>query len=206
MRKFDDEFRVALRDAVRGIESESGVEVVATILPRTGRFWGLLLLGGLVPALLVFTFLMFLEAEFWYVLIYMETVGTFLIGMGVLWVFPPLQRWLIGKKRIRARVELEARALFQKAGIHETKERIGVLIFMAWFERVAVVVADRGAEELIPPDELATIERQFSDALMEKDVAQAVLDRLHALQPLMKVYIPRSVHDLNELPDELWLH
>ena len=149
---------------------------------------------------------MFIETEFWYVLIYLETLGAFLIGAGIFWLFPPLLRMLLGKDRLKARVELEARALFQKAGIHETKERIGVLIFMAWYERTAVVVADRGAEELLPPDELETMERQFADALMERDVAQAVLDKLHALKPLMKVYIPKSVHDLNELPDELWLH
>ena len=206
MRKFDDEFRVALRDAVRGIESESGVEVVATILPRTGRYWDILLLSGLVPAAIMLTVLMFIETEFWYVLIYLETLGAFLFGMGLVWLFPPLLRFFVGKKRLRARVELEARALFQKAGIHETKERIGILIFMAWYERQAVVIADRGAEELVPPDELETIEGRFSDALMDRDVAQAILDSLSSLQPMMKDYIPRDVHDVNELPDELWLH
>lgn len=206
MRKFDEAFRVALREKVEAIESESGVEVVATVMPRAARYWHIYLLCGIIPSILVLTFMMFLEAEFWYVLIYLETLGALIIGAALPWVFPGLLRLFVGKEKLRANAETAARALFQRAGMVETQERIGVLIVYVWFEKLAIVVADTGAEELIPPDEMEVIKRRADDAIASGDPAQAILDHLQSLQPLMRNYISRDINDINELPDELWLH
>ena len=206
MRKFDDSFRVALRERVEAIESESGVEIVATVMPRAARHWHIYLLCGLVPSFLVLTLMMFLEAEFWYVLIYLETLGALLIGAALPWIFPGLLRLLVGRKNLRHQADTAARALFQRAGIVETGERIGLLIVYNWFEKLAVVLPDTGAEELIPPDELDAIRQGADAAIADGDPAQAILDHLAAIQPLLTKYIPRDIHDINELPDELWLH
>lgn len=206
MRKFDTQFRDELRQRVETVESTSGVELVATIVPRARRYWHLYLLCGLVPALLVLTVMMFVPTEFWYVLIYLETVGTLVVGALLPWVIPGLARMLLGQKTLRSELEKTARALFQQAGMVETRERIGVLVVLGWFEREVVVLADRGADELVPPDEWDAMESSFREALRSSDPATAILEALGGQQDLFRTYIPRDVHDINELPDELWLY
>lgn len=206
MRKFDAEFKDALRQTIEDIESESGAEVVATILPRADRYWDTYLFTGLAVSMTVLTVMMLIPTEFWYVLIYLETVGSLLLTIGLLWAIPGLARFLIGRKRLRRRAETEARALFQKAGMVETKERIGILVVFAWFEREVIFLTDTGATEMIPPDEITTIQNRLAGVYQHGDPASAILEQLAHLSPTLQVYIPRSVHDINELPDELWLH
>ena len=205
MRKFDDDFKSALRTAVEATEAVSGVELVVTILPRASRYWDTFLAAGLLTSFLVLTIMMFIPTEFWYVLIYLETLGAFLLTLGILWAFPGLVR-LLTRKKMHALVETTTRALFQKAGMVETSDRIGILVLFAWYERTVIVLPDTGAEELLPPDELAQLTARFQTIFTERDPAQAILDRLEEARPLFEVYIPRDVHDINELPDELWLH
>ncbi len=206
MRKFDADFKGALRSVVEDIESESGAEVVATILPRADRYLDTYLFAGLCVSLSVLTVMMFIPTEFWYVLIYLETIGALLFTFGLMWVFPGIARVLIGKKRLLRRVETEARALFQKAGMVETKERIGILIVFAWFEKEVIFLPDIGAAEMIPPDVIETLKNQLAEVFTHPDPANAMLEHLSAMKDTLKVYIPRDVHDINELPDELWLH
>ncbi len=206
MRRFDADFKDALRSVIEDIESESGAEVVATILPRADRYLATYLIAGISASMAVLTVMMFIHIEFWYVLIYLETIGTLLFTMGLLWVFPSLTRMLTGKKHLRKRAETEARALFQRAGIVETRERIGILIVFAWFEKEVIFLPDIGAEEMIPPDELEIMQNQLAEVFSDRDPAEAMLQKLRNLKETLKLYIPRDVHDINELPDELWLH
>lgn len=206
MRRFDADFKDALRSVIEDIESESGAEVVATILPRADRYLDTYLLAGLCVSFSVLTVMMFIPTEFWYVLIYLETVGTLLFTMGLMWVFPGITRFLIGKKRLRQRAETEARALFQRAGMVETQERIGILVVFAWFEKKVIFLPDIGAEEMLPPDEIETLQRNLEEVFDHSDPATAILEQLSGMKDILKLYIPRSVHDINELPDELWLH
>ncbi len=206
MRKFDAGFKGALRSVIEDIESESGVEVVATILPRADRYWDTYLLASLCVSLTVLTVMMFVPVEFWYVLIYLETIGALFFTFGLMWIFPGIARFLIGRKRLCRRVETETRALFQRAGMVETRERIGILIVFAWFEKEVIFLPDIGAEEMLPPDVVGTLKNQLKEVFISTDPANAMLDRLAGLKDILKVYIPPDVHDINELPDELWLH
>ena len=206
MRRFDADFKDALRSVIEDIESESGAEVVATILPRADRYLDTYLIAGLSVSFLVLTVMMFIPTEFWYVLIYLETIGALIFSMGLLWLFPPIARFLIGRKRLRKRAETESRALFQRAGMVETRERIGILVVFAWFEKEVILIPDRGAEEMIPPDELETLDNRLSEVFSHPDPATAILEQLATMKNTLKLYIPRDIHDINELPDELWLH
>ena len=80
------------------------------------------------------------------------------------------------------------------------------MIVYVWYERVAVVLLDTGAEELLPPDELGVIAAGADAAIRDRDPAQAILHHLRSLPPVLEGYIPRDVHDINEQPDEKRLH
>lgn len=206
MKKFDDAFRTELKAAVQAVEEKSGVELVVALVPRVERYWAVHLLVGAVVSLTLLTVLMFMPAEVWFVKIYYETLLAFGLGLLLPAAFAPLKRLLLGKKYLQRRAEERARAAFYQAGIYLTSHRTGVLVFVAFFERQVVVLADVVAEESVPPQEWEVIRLRFAEAFTAQDPAQAVLTAIADSRDAFSVFIPRSENDVNELPDELWHH
>lgn len=206
MKKFDAQFKEGLRTAVENVESTSGVELVVTIFPKTQKYLSVHLGLGAALSFLVLTLLMFVPQEFWFVLIYLETLTAFWAGFGLPFLIPGLKRMMIGEKRLRKSAETATRALFQQAGIANTRDRIGVLVSLCWLEKEVVILPDRGAEELVPPDEWATLQRRVEVVFESDNPAEELVEVVKETQSLFEQYIPRSEDDINELPDELWLH
>lgn len=205
MRKFDISFRNDLRKKVETIEVESGAELVVAILPRTSHYLEYYFGAGIALGLLVLTIMTFIPAEIWYVYVYFETLGMGLLGAGLLWLIQPLMRWVVGKTEIRRRTERRANAIFQKAQIYETRERVGVLLVFFWLERTALLMPDKGVRDLVPPDELDLLSAKFNAVFQADDPPLAVLDALEHSKTIFAKYIPAETHPINELPDELWI-
>ena len=205
MKKFDDTFRNSLRTSVQGVEAASSVELVVAVLPRVQRYLHIPLLLGAALSVITLTLLMFVEAEFHYIHIYVDTVAAFLVGAGIVWIFPGLGRMMVGEKELAQVAEMRGRAMFQKAGIHETRHRTGVLVLFCWQERQAVIIADKGVEEALPPAELQKLRELAQAAIRRRDSADAILQFIQGCQPVFAEMLPQHADDINELPDELWL-
>ena len=204
MRKFDSSFRTDLRKTVQAIENVSGIEMVVAVLPRAKSYapyyWG----TATALAFVVLTVLMFIPIEFWYVLIYFETIGIAAMGVGTLLLFPALLRLMVGKKRLEGACLEKANYIFQKAKIYETHERIGILLVFSWFEQKVCLIADRGANALIPADELQAFETQCQAVFTAGDPATALLEILKSHAEMLAKYVPVELHPVNELPNGLW--
>ena len=205
MRKFDISFRNDLRKKVETIETESGTELVVAILPRTAHYLEYYFAVGIALSVIVLSIMTFIPYEIWYVYIYLETLGVGLIGGGLLWLIRPMLRALVGKKELKKRTESRANAIFQKAQIYETRQRVGVLLVFFWLERIAILKPDKGVLELVPPDELELLEAKFNAVFKADDPATAVLDALEHSKTIFARYVPADTHPINELPDELWI-
>jgi uncharacterized membrane protein len=205
MRKFDISFRNDLRKRVESIESTSGAEVVVAILPRASHYMEYFLGAGAVLSILVLTIMMFIPAEIWYVYIYFETIGIGVVGGGLLWVIQPLLRAIVGKKELGRRTDLRANAIFQKAKIYETQQRVGVLLVFFWLERMVMLLPDKGVTDLVPPDELESLHAQCQKVFTADDPPQALLNALDMAREVFAKYVPTSAHPINELPDDLWI-
>jgi uncharacterized membrane protein len=205
MQKFDGGFRSELIKKVEAVEAGSGVELVVALFPKAKSYAAYYWAAAACSGLLVLTLLMFLPHEFWYVLIYFETLGTAILAAGLLLLLPGLLRNLVGSKRLQANAKERAKLTFQKAGIYETKERIGVLFCICWFEQRVEVLADKGAAALIPADELEKLELGLNGIFDQSDAAQALLEQLDIAAKVFAQYVSRAIHPVNELPDGLWL-
>ncbi len=205
MRKFDISFRNELRKKVEAIENDSGVELVVAIVPRAMRYAEYYLGVGAVIAFVVLTSMMFMPTQFWYVYIYLETVGMGLLGAGLMWIFPTLLRLLVGKKELNRRTDMRANSTFHRARIYETRARVGILLMICWLERKVKLVPDKGVSEMMPPDELDAIEAKFNTVFTSDNPAQIVLNLLDECKDIFAKYIPPDTHPINELPDELWI-
>lgn len=206
MNRFDHTFRDALKLEVQELEKETGAELVVALSPRVGRYFFSHVVFGTLTAFTLLTILMFIPQEIWFVKIYYETLIAFALGFLALYAMNPLKRLIQGRKYMRTRVKDRAVALYHEAKVHRTQHYTGVLIFVAFFEREVVIVADEGAETSIPAAEWEIMKNRFAKTFTAKHPPDAIIEAIRESAPVFAHHIPQSGDDINELPDEIWVH
>ena len=196
-------FRTAVGRAIGRIESQSHVEVVLLIKPKTQAYAEYPLAAGAVLAFLALSYFRFAPELFDDWIIYAGTIAAFVLGAALTGGMPGLLRLAVGRKRLEKSTEIMARACFQKGGIHHTRDKTGVLVFIAVLERQVAVIPDRGVEWAVPPGEWEKVRQGLNSIFRAKNPADALLAQLETLQAIFGQYVPQVEDDTNELPDNL---
>jgi putative membrane protein len=63
---------------------------------------------------------------------------------------PTFKRFLVSEKIRKHYVSRQSLACFMEAGLHETHDRTGVLIYLSVFEKQVKILADKGINEKVP--------------------------------------------------------
>jgi len=203
MKKFNKDFKTKLYQTIEDIENNSLVELVSIIKDSSGNYRDVSFFSGAILLFWAYTYFMFAPTVFDVYLIYFLTILAFLIGFVLVEFIRPLKRVLSGKRRIEKNVEVYSRAIFQKGGIRHTKEKIGVLIYVSLFEKKVKIIADRGAENMIPIEKWDEIKESFQTVFTASDFQTTFLEKLKNCQKIFSEYIPSQEDDINELPDNL---
>jgi putative membrane protein len=198
-----EKFKTKLYKQIKEIEDNSLVEIVAVIKLQSGTYKDIPYRVGVVVLFLAYTYFMFAPAVFDVYLIYFMTIASFFVGFSIIEFIPSLKRLLTSKKRKNKQVELHARAIFQKAGIRHTSEKIGILIYISLFEKKVTLIADSGAEEALPGEEWKKLETGFQAIFSTQDTLAALLSQLQTSKAIFSEYIPSVEDDVNELPDNI---
>jgi len=119
-------FRAAVGQAIARIESQSHVELVLVVKPKTQSYAEYPLAIGAALALLALSYFRFAPEAFEDWIVYAGTIGAFTLGAGLTFGIPGLLRLAAGRKRLEKSTEIMARACFQKGGIHHTRDEYGV--------------------------------------------------------------------------------
>lgn len=199
--------REAIRAAVAQAESRTGAEVVPWIAPACDTYpeaswkgaaggallglglgwlshrgvaaWGGLLWWAVLPALLG------------------ATAG-FLLGR-----LPAVQRLLVDEDDMERRVRTAAEAAFLEAEVFATRDRTGVLLFLALLEHRVVVLGDSGVNARVQPAEWQAIADEVVAGIRRGEAPATLvraIDRCGCL--LVERGVARAAADRNELPDQ----
>ena len=114
-----------------------------------------------------------------------------------------------GEIRVHIETSIEGEVLdraawiFEKIGMHKTKDRNGVLFYLALNNRKFAVIGDSGINAKVSEnfwDEVKIeLEKNFSDKKFTEGLAEGIL--MTGLK--LKEYFPREKTDINELPDDI---
>jgi len=203
MKRFNEDFRTRLYDTIKDIEDNSLIEIVVLIKPQSGKYKDIALWAGVIFSFTLYTFFMFSPFSFDVFLIYTFTILGFLTAFGLFSAVPELESKFIKQKRKDRYVEIAARAIFQKAGIRFTNERIGTLIYCSLFEKKVYVLPDRGAKNAIPSQDWIKIEEGFQSIFLNPNLPEALLEQLAKCKPIFSQFLPSIDNDANELPDNM---
>ena len=112
------------------------------------------------------------------------------------------RRWLAGQERLDECVEARAFEAFLRQGVHRTRDRSGVLILVALFERRVRILADEGIHAAIPAETWEALARDTARAMRDGRPGPALLAAVERCGELLAARGPRRrTDDTNELPD-----
>jgi len=199
--RWTDADRVLLREAVRAVEAKSRAELVVAVRSRSDSYSRGPLLFGAVVAWGVLGFELFSPYEFPLDAIFLEPAiigacAAFLAG-----AIPDFTRVLASPKKRRESVERAAHATFQERGVGLTRERTGVLLYLSLLEREAVVVADKGITDMVPPDVWTPLMSRVVESARSAPYAAGLAAAVRLFVEPLAAELPSLSDDVDELAD-----
>jgi putative membrane protein len=189
----------AFRDAIAAIEDNSSVECVVAVRAYARRWMAAHVVVGLVAAYAVLVYTVLFALPQWAVLAFPLAAGvasTLLVEY-----VPPLYRFLVPAWLREQHVVEAARNLFVEKNIHSTRDRTGLLVFIAVRARTVEVIGDVGIVDKLGQTRLDHMAQALEEAL--PDGPAAVGRTLANLAPEFAEYFIRRPDDTNELADDV---
>ena len=201
---------VQIQQAVEQSEANSGGEIVPVLARQSSfyesAFWraGFVFasLAGVVLSVLNFATdtLLLLPPYLWLLIVLMTGVLSALFVQLV----PSFKRLFISRTVQEARVLDQAKDMFYDHGVSFTEQRTGILIYVSFFERRAVILADIGINELVPHGVWEDILHQLMQGIRQGQRAASLAKAITACGQLLEESgVQKAVEDGNELSDEV---
>jgi len=147
-----------------------------------------------------------------------NSFGDFWGGNGVWWIslptvvgagvgylvagFDSVGRRLLPEDHIDRSVHLRAKAAFLEEEVFATRDRTGILVFLALFEHRAVILADEGIHRAVPKGEWQHLVDDLIVGIKAKRAAAALVEAITRCGGLLEQYdVERRPDDEDELPD-----
>ncbi len=115
--------------------------------------------------------------------------------------FPDLKRKLIHPDELTTEVKEKAMVSFLELGLHETRDRTGILILISLFEHRVQVLADSGINEQVPEQTWDEIVAMIVAGIKSNDAGTAVCRAVERCGELLASHLPVKNDDSDELPN-----
>ena len=103
----------------------------------------------------------------------------------------------------RQRASRLAHEQFIAQGLHRTRQRTGVLIFVAVAEHHVEIVADRGIDAAVPAGTWDEAVAKFVEQVRAGQVADGFLATIAVIGERLAEHFPATTDDPDELPNRL---
>jgi len=113
-----------------------------------------------------------------------------------------MPRTLLGRRRDPL---ARARAVFARLGMHRTRERHGVLVYLAVLDRRFAVVGDEGIHDRVGAAHWEAVRDRMAERLRAEAPREALVAAVGELGRALAAHFPRRPDDSNELPDQVSL-
>lgn len=96
-----------------------------------------------------------------------------------------------------------AAQVFAKLHMHKTKERNGVLFYLATEDHKFAILGDAGVNAKTGPDFWDTIKAGMADDFSKGNFTEGLVNGIIKAGEQLKVHFPYQSDDVNELPNEI---
>lgn len=207
---FSAEDRDRIRAAVAGAEGTTSGEIVPYVVEGCDDYDEAAWLGAAVGAVTVaavaaaIAFLVPLWGPTLWIWALLPASGGAVLGYGLTVWLAALRRRLIPADTLARRVEHRAQVAFLEEEVFDTRERTGILIFLALFEHRVVVLGDAGINSKVEQSEWQRIVDRAAEGIRRGQAADTLVQ---AIGECGRLLTERGVDlrpdDRNELADGL---
>ncbi len=200
---FSDQDKRRISEAIRRVEKKTSGEVAVMVVESSDSYPEASILAGLGFGTLLGLVLtdLFFDDSLW---IFLPLAAGLGMAAGLATRFlPPLKRLFCLPNRMEQAVKDHALLAFYEKGLHQTRDRTGVLFFLSLFEHRIWVLADKGIYEKIDQATLQEFANRIALDARHGDVAGGLCREIEAMGEILARHFPIKPDDTNELPNEV---
>ncbi len=197
-----DNEKQKIADAIETAERKSTGELVTVVARAADSYRYIPLLWPALIALLLPGVLLIFAPDLAVIKVYAAQVGLFVI-LELILLVPSVRMAVIPKSVKHRRARRLAREQFFAQGLHLTRDRTGVLIFVSVAERYVEIIADAGINAKVPPGSWDKMVTDFVTQVRARHVADGFLAVVKSTGDLLAEHFPRPDDYLDELPNHM---
>ena len=199
-----------IKAAVKTAEDKISGEIVPVFVEKSGHYSiavyrGFLALAGLAfLAIIVFDRYIPSVAIYDPLLIFLSSTLVGLLGALAANYIDPLKRMLMSQTHLDQATRKRAENAFLEEEVFATRHRTGIMIFVSFFEREVIVMADRGISKVVEQKEWDKMVRGITENIRMGKVTDGIeMAILRCGDILLEKGFLKTVDDVNELRDDL---
>ena len=93
--------------------------------------------------------------------------------------------------------------IFEELEMHKTKERNGVLIYLAVEDSIFSILGDAGINHKVPDDFWESLKSELADNFKKGKFKEGLIQAVSSMGEDLKAHFPRKDEDKNELPNTI---
>ena len=97
----------------------------------------------------------------------------------------------------------KAKKVFLQLGMNKTKQRNGVLLYLATEHRKFAILGDEGIHRVVPENYWEDVKEKMQKKFREGEICEGVCLGVREIGEKLKAYFPVEKDDRNELPDTI---
>ncbi len=199
-----------IKAAVHIAEKKISGEIVPVFVEKSGHYSiatyrGFLALAGLAfLAIIVFYRYIPTLAIYDPLMIFLMVILVGLIGSVAAHYIDPFKRLLMSQTHLDQATRKRAENAFLEEEVFATRHRTGIMIFVSFFEREVIVMADRGISKVVEQKEWDKMVRSITENIRLGKVTEGIEAAiLRSGDILLEKGFLKTVDDVNELRDDL---
>jgi putative membrane protein len=197
-----DEDREKIALAIAEAERRTSGELVAVVAQAADDYFYVRLLWPALMALLLPAVLLTVWPETAAWPLYVAQITSFVV-LALIAHLPPLRLILVPGPLKRRRASHLAHQQFFAQGLHRTRDRTGVMIFVSVAEHYVEIIADHGIDSVVPPGTWNKAVADFVERVQAGKTAEGFLAAIAVVGDQLAEHFPRPAEDVDELPNLL---
>lgn len=212
-KRFSSQDLERIKAAVRTAEDKISGEIVPVFVEKSGIYTISLYRGFLAFAALAFLAIILFDRYANYfqdlavydpLMIFLWVVMVGMLGALITHYVDPLKRLMMSQTHLDRATRQRAENAFLEEEVFATRHRTGIMIFVSFFEREVIVMADRGISKVVEQKEWDKLVRGITQNIKQGKVTEGIEAAiLRSGEILLEKGFIKTKDDVNELRDDL---
>ncbi len=113
------------------------------------------------------------------------------------------KRILVPKRLMKQKVHSAAMVAFYKHGVHNTKDKTGILIYISLMERMVVVIGDEGIHQKVGSEAWSDVINIIVDGIKKRKLVDGMVNGMESCRELLRTHFPASADNRNEIKNKV---